>query len=230
MPEPAGATATPAGAPVIRPATKGDEAAVAEICYRTGFMGEDLRGSGRFGDERLFALVFCHYYLWYESANCFVAEVDGEVVGYIIGTGEALAREARFRRRMALRILLRLLAVTSWRHPADLRELLHWLRRDEDEAPPQGYRAHLHINILPGYQRRGLGSGLMSAFVARLKAAGHDRVYLETSNHNLKALEFYRKLGFRELGRRPREFWSGIDDYEEITMGLEFQHRARRRA
>jgi ribosomal protein S18 acetylase RimI-like enzyme len=144
------------------------------------------------------------------------------VVGYIIGSARAESREADFNRRMLPRIALRLFAYTSWRHPATFREVLYWQRHEEAESPPPGYGALLHINILPGYQRRGLGSGLMAAFTAKLKAEGQTRVYLETSNHNLKGLDFYRKYGFEELGRRPQKFWSGVDDLVEIVMGLKF--------
>jgi ribosomal protein S18 acetylase RimI-like enzyme len=206
----------------IRSARKGDASAISDICYRTGFMGEDLRGSGRFDDERLFALIFCLYYVWFETDHCYVAEVEGKVVGYIIGTGRAESRDADFDRRMLLRIASRLFCYTSWRYPRSFREVLGWLRHQEKLSPPEGYRAHLHINILPGYQRRGVGSGLMSAFVTKLKEEGHSRVYLETSNHNLRALPFYHKCGFEEIGRRPQIFWSGVDDLEEIVMGLRF--------
>jgi len=185
-------------------------------------MGDDLRGSGRFDDERLFALVFCLYYVWFETDHCFVAEEEGKAVGYIIGTSKAEAQAADFDRRMLPRIALRLYAYTSWRHPAAFREVLYWRRHEESEVPPSGYRAHLHINILPGYQRRGLGSGLMAAFTEKLRGEGLDRVYLGTSNHNLKALEFYRKCGFEEIERRPQKFWSGVEDLEEIVLGLKF--------
>jgi ribosomal protein S18 acetylase RimI-like enzyme len=207
---------------MIRPAGKGDASAIAEVCYRTGFMGEDLTGTGRFEDPCLFSLIFCLYYLWFETDCCFVAEVEGRVVGYIIGSGKAETKEADFARRMLWRIALRLYCYTSWRYPATFREVLYWRRHEKAGSPPPGYRALLHINILDGYQRRGLGSGLMAAFTARLKERGHDRVYLETSNHNQKALDFYRKRGFEELERRPQEFWSGVDDLEEIVMGLKF--------
>jgi ribosomal protein S18 acetylase RimI-like enzyme len=208
--------------PIIRAARKGDAGAIGEICYRTGYMGEDLALAGRFEDRRLFALVFCLYYLWHETEHCFVAELEGKVVGYVIGTGRAASQAARFDRLMVPRIALRLFAYTSWRYPEAFRELLRWHRHQEAGSPPQGYRAHLHINILPGYQGRGLGSGLMKAFIAKLKAEGHDRVYLVTSNRNLKALDFYRKLGFEELLRRHERFWSDVEDLEEITMGLIF--------
>ncbi len=186
-------------------------------------MGEDLTGTGRFEDPRLFALVFCLYFAWFETEHCFVAEADGKIVGYIIGSGRAESFAADFDRRMLWRIALRLYAYTSWRHPKAFREVLYWRRHEKASSPPQGYRALLHINILPGFQRRGIGSGLISAFTARLEEEGHSRVYLETSNHNLKALDFYRKLGFEELERRPEAFWSGVDDLESITMGLEFR-------
>jgi ribosomal protein S18 acetylase RimI-like enzyme len=123
---------------------------------------------------------------------------------------------------MLARIALRLYAYTLWRHPATFREVLYWRRHEEAIKPPAGYRALLHINILNGYQRRGIGSLLMAAFTAKLKDEGHSRVYLETSNHNLKALGFYRKYGFEELERRPQKLWSGVDDLEEIVMGLKF--------
>jgi ribosomal protein S18 acetylase RimI-like enzyme len=212
----------PRAAPVIRGAKRSDASAIGEVCYRTGFMGEDLTGSGRFDDPRLFALIFCLYYLWFDTEHCFVAEVEGKIVGYIIGTGRAESHGPDFDRRMLWRIALRLYAYTSWRHPAAFREVLRWRRNEGDSSPPHGYRAHLHINILPGYQRRGLGSGLMAAFTAKLKEEGHSRVYLETSNHNQKALAFYRKYGFEEIARRPQVFWSGVDDLEEIVMGLSF--------
>jgi ribosomal protein S18 acetylase RimI-like enzyme len=205
---------------MIRPAREGDAAAIEEICYRTGFMGEDLAGSGRFGDRKLFALIFCLYYVRYEIESCFVAEQDGKVVGYIIGSGRAGTCAADIDRRMLPRIALRLFAYTSWRHPEAFREVLRWRRHQGDGCPPPGYRALLHINILPGYQRRGLGSGLMAAFTAKLREEGHGCVYLETSNHNQKALDFYRKCGFIELARKAGGFWSGVDDFEEITMGL----------
>jgi ribosomal protein S18 acetylase RimI-like enzyme len=216
------AAPAPENSVTIRAARRSDAAAISEVCYRTGFMGEDLRGTGRFDDQRLFALLFCLYYVRFETEHCFVAELEGKVVGYIIGTGRAESLKADFDRRMLWRVALRLFAYTSWSHPGAFREVLRWSKGQGDSKPPEGYRAHLHINILPGYQRRGIGSGLMAAFTEKLKAEGHERVYLETSNHNLKGLPFYRKHGFEEIWRGKQTFWSGVDDLEEIVMGLQF--------
>jgi ribosomal protein S18 acetylase RimI-like enzyme len=185
-------------------------------------MGEDLTDTGRFEDKRLFALIFCLYYVWFETDHCFVAELEGKVVGYIIGTGDAHSQGADFERRMLWRIAPRLFAYTLWRYPAAFREVLYWRRHEKAGSPIPGYRALLHINVLPGFQRKGLGSGLMAAFTSKLREEGHSRVYLETSNHNLKALDFYRKCGFKELERRPQKFWRGVGDLEEIVMGLDF--------
>jgi hypothetical protein len=90
-------SAAPPAPAAIRSARKSDASAIGEVCYRTGFMGEDLTGTGRFEDPRLFALIFCLYYLWFEADHCFVAEDAGKVVGYIIGSGRAESREADFK-------------------------------------------------------------------------------------------------------------------------------------
>ena len=35
-------------------------------------------------ERNLLFTLYCHYYIDYEKENCFVAEEDGKVVGYII--------------------------------------------------------------------------------------------------------------------------------------------------
>jgi ribosomal protein S18 acetylase RimI-like enzyme len=55
----------------------------------------------------------------------------------------------------------------------------------------------------------GLGTRLMTAYLDALRARGVPGVYLETSDRNLKALPFYRKMGFRLLSEEPGEFWLG---------------------
>lgn len=66
------------------------------------------------------------------------------------------------------------------------------------------FPAHLHINVLPHWQGRGLGRMLMTALESKLRDQGISGVHLltspEASNRN-----FYEKLGFI-----PTEINSGI--------------------
>jgi len=208
-----------------RPCRRSDAAQVAEVIFRTGYMGEDLEG--RFGDVRLFGLIFGLYYVYHETDNCFVTVDDGSgrVVGYIIGTRDALGYGRRFARRMMWRIASRLIFWTSWRHPKDIAEVLYWKRHDDPASAvaPDGYEAHLHINLLPGYQRLGIGGELMRRFEERLSSAGVDGVYLHTSNHNAKAIPFYIKHGFSLLEDHAQPFWRGVDDHRTLVFGKRLQ-------
>lgn len=52
------------------------------------------------------------------------------------------------------------------------------------------------FHVAPGYQRRGIGRGLMDELAGRAVAAGLRAVALETQNTNVPAIRFYRAAGF----------------------------------
>jgi len=55
----------------------GDTPAIIEICYRTGYYGEDLTDTDRFNDKTLFGMLAALYYVTFEPENGYVA-VDGK--------------------------------------------------------------------------------------------------------------------------------------------------------
>ncbi len=61
------------------------------------------------------------------------------------------------------------------------------------------YPAHLHIDLLPEAQGQGLGSRLMDALKAHLRALGVRGVFLCVGKNNKNALRFYKKHDFRVL-------------------------------
>ena len=209
----------------IRPYEKRFERDLVEICWRTGFMGESLEGTGRFEDKRLFALIFALSFPRFEPGSCFVAvdEKEGEpassarAVGYILGSADAAAQAEYFSRRFAPRIAARAFLYDSWRHPESLKQVLCFLRgshKADDPSRPESATvpspdcpACLHTNLLPAYQNRGLGTKLMRTYLDALRARGIPGVYLETSDRNHKALPFYKKMGFQLLREEPGEFW-----------------------
>lgn len=77
-------------------------------------------------------------------------------------------------------------------------ELLH---RPERMIVPElaGYPAHLHIDLLPEFQRRGYGRELMGRFLAVLAGRGVAAVHLGMVTANTAARAFYDRMGFREL-------------------------------
>jgi ribosomal protein S18 acetylase RimI-like enzyme len=206
-----------------RPFGRRDRRAVASILYRTGFQGETLEGTGRFNDRRLFALVHTEAYVKFHSRDALVAydAADGKVVGYVLGAADSGSHDALFRRRMAWRIALRAFLISWWMYPESFRQVRMWWKLEADSmAAPYyvDYPAHLHIDILPEYQRMGIGENLMRLFEERMAAQGVAGIHLITSNRNLKALPFYRKLGYTVLEQSPGAYWRDLEGQVSVVF------------
>lgn len=61
----------------------------------------------------------------------------------------------------------------------------------------------LTIAVARGRRRLGLGRELMEAVLRELYARRAEALLLEVDETNMPALALYRRLGFREVGRRP---------------------------
>ena len=61
----------------------------------------------------------------------------------------------------------------------------------------------LTIAVGRAHRRRGLGRDLMEAVLRELHAERAEALFLEVDEANAPALALYRRLGFREVGRRP---------------------------
>lgn len=56
------------------------------------------------------------------------------------------------------------------------------------------------IDIAAEYRRKGIGMALMDRCKSRSVEMGARRIVLETQTSNLKAIEFYKAMGFRLMG------------------------------
>jgi ribosomal protein S18 acetylase RimI-like enzyme len=61
------------------------------------------------------------------------------------------------------------------------------------------YPAHLHIDLLPAYQRAGHGRVLMTQFLQALGVQGVPAVHLGMLSANTRARAFYDRMGFHEI-------------------------------
>jgi ribosomal protein S18 acetylase RimI-like enzyme len=209
---------------IYRPCAKEDIKGISEVLYRTGFMGEDLTPTGRFKDKKLFALVNIEGYVRFETGNGFVAQDrdTGNILGYIIGSDNTLRYEKKIVLKMYWRVFLRLLSVTWWRYPESFRKVFYWFFTYETKSIEHLYNeypAHLHINILPGYQHMGIGKNLLDMFLNMMSSKGVAGVHLGTSNYNFKALPFYRKNGFQVIFERKNLFWPGVENQISMIFG-----------
>jgi ribosomal protein S18 acetylase RimI-like enzyme len=65
------------------------------------------------------------------------------------------------------------------------------------------------LRVAPRHQRRGLGEAITRALIARAQQLRFERLVLDTTTRQAPARALYRKLGFREMGRR--EMASGLE-------------------
>jgi ribosomal protein S18 acetylase RimI-like enzyme len=193
---------------LVRPYAPSDRPAVRRICHRTGFLGEPADWMWR--DEASFADAFSGYYTDHEPESASVAELDGEVVGYLLGCRDSrratdpavvIARSV-VRRGIALRPGT---APTIWRSVADL--VTDVARRRVvpsdyglDPATLAAYPAHLHINLLPAARGSGVGSRMVRAWLDQLRREGVPGCHLTTMVENTGAVAFFEAMGLRRHG------------------------------
>jgi GNAT superfamily N-acetyltransferase len=155
-------------------------------------------------------------YLWYKAYvyltpdTCFVLDDGtGRVVGYCIGTADTTAFAHRWRTVFAPVVdpvlvpsldvqtndpLMERDDVKSFRsaiYDANCSMLRAWPQM------LQQYPAHMHMVILPEYQRRGYGTMLIEIFFQIVKSQGANGVHVDTVVHNVIGRLFYSKNGFQ---------------------------------
>jgi ribosomal protein S18 acetylase RimI-like enzyme len=79
----------------------------------------------------------------------------------------------------------------------------------EDAQVTAAYPAHLHIDLLPELQGRGIGRRLIDTVLDRLREASVPGVQLGVDPRNTSAQAFYTRLGFAPLPAPPGAFSYG---------------------
>lgn len=159
--------------------------------------------------------IWCRPYLYLTSKTCFVLDDGhGTAVGYILSAPNTGQFCDAWKSQYVLAVRDELEALSSLQiHDADReslarrkRILLDLLVNDPHRLTCGGIAAyvgtslgHLHIDILPSYQRRGFGKQLVQALLKALRVEGCTSVYLGMVASNIGAAAFYERCGFRRL-------------------------------
>ncbi|MRX43442.1 GNAT family N-acetyltransferase [Agromyces sp. Q22] len=179
-----------------------DRAAVAAVCLKTAASGGDA--TGVYSDDALMPEVYALPYVEYAPDLAFVVEVDGRVAGYVLGIADTEEFIDWYARVWA--------PAFRERHPVAGPPTAHRPAYTEAQLVADGgdsermripelddYPAHLHIDLLPELQGRGLGRRLIDALRATLAERGVRALHLGFDAANVGARAFYERLGFHEL-------------------------------
>jgi GNAT superfamily N-acetyltransferase len=154
-------------------------------------------------------------HLWYipyvtlSPSTCFVLDSGtGTAVGYCIGTPSTSSFAQRWRNEFVPSIdpavvprpdtvtddpemeTENIKGLRKAAYEGECSDLLYW------PAVLEEFPAHLHINFLPEYQRRGYGRELVGRFLDEVKGQGARGVHLGMARHSVGARAFYGKIGF----------------------------------
>ncbi|GHB21763.1 MULTISPECIES: GNAT family N-acetyltransferase [Streptomyces] len=176
-----------------------DREALADICVRTADNGGDSRHL--YADPGLMPALFAEPYAHLEPELTLVLDDGaGQAVGYVLGTADTRHFVDMFRKAWLPLVTERFPEPAG--PPRTLTEdMTALLYNPERMILPQldGHPAHLHIDLLPPWQRKGYGRELMRAFLDALHARGVPAVHLSMLTANTPARAFYDRLGFHEI-------------------------------
>ena len=192
----------------IRAATFQDLPGTYRVCLLTGDAGRDATEMYR--NPELLGHVFVGpYVVGQPDLASVVADEDG-VAGYGLAAFDTRAFEqwAEANWWPALRDGYPLRADGS--PEADLIALIHNPPLAADDLLDD-FSSHLHVDLIERVRGQGNGRRLIERMLGQLREAGSSGVHLDVAASNGNAIEFYRHLGFGEVGRR------GTDS---LLMGL----------
>jgi ribosomal protein S18 acetylase RimI-like enzyme len=192
---------------VIRPFQPTDRDAVYDVCLRTADAGQDA--TALYQHPELVGDIFAGPYAYLEPDFAYVLDDGGRATGYVLGAPDTT--------RFADAMRAKWLPLVGAKHPEPAgpprnrdEQMAYLLHHPERMVRPElaDYPAHLHIDLLPGYQRAGHGRRLVLTLLAAMAAAGVPRLHLGMLTTNTQARAFYDRLGFHEID---------IPDSEPIT-------------
>jgi hypothetical protein len=160
----------------VRDYRASDRQRVREVCCLTGFLGKPV--DPLFQDRELFADYLTKYYTDCEPDMSIVAEKDGIVVGYILGS-----RFQQKQRTFDRWNNIKLAALGLWRYlfkyNTASRKFVRWIiaegRHQIPYIPPD--TAHFHINLLPEARALHHVHLLLDFFLRKLVNAGEKSVF-----------------------------------------------------
>ncbi|MDP8244525.1 MAG: GNAT family N-acetyltransferase [Candidatus Hinthialibacter antarcticus] len=192
----------------IRPYSPTDRETVRRICCDTGFSGSPV--DPLFCDRDVFADYLTRYYTDWEPESAFIAEDDGEVVGYLLGSVRPRRHEWAqawiLCAQVAPKALLRLL---TGQYNQASRNFLWWCMTEGSKQTPDApkHGGHLHFNLLPAYRAQGgaggVGARLLVPFVKWAQQNGLKRVYGQIQTTDDRRTErVFNKFGFHTYDKK----------------------------
>jgi GNAT superfamily N-acetyltransferase len=198
--------------PTIRSCRPAELDSLYAISLATGHQGGNA--SHLYEDGRLIGHIYAAPYAVLEPGLALVVEDEEGVAGFAVGVSDT----KRWHERLEAEWWPRLRqdyadpsATSPSEWSADQRRAFAIHRPELPPAPVVSvFPAHLHLNLLPRIQSRGVGSRLLSHWAARASARGVQAVHVGVNRANPRAARFWAGQGFEPLPPEGgRTLWMG---------------------
>ena len=171
---------------------------IREVCLKTADAGED--GTALYQYPKLLWAVYADPYLVFSPQTCFIAEDELGLCGYTLAALDTVAMQDWALREWLLPFQKAYPISLATQCGQNDQELLHLIHEPMPMLPfVQDYPSHLHIDLLPRAQKRGLGRRLIEELLGTLTALGSKGVRFGVDGKNLNAQAFYHHIGFEDL-------------------------------
>lgn len=191
----------------IRPYQASDRPTIRQICADTADRGKPVENF--FSDREVFSDLVTAYYTDLEPKSLWIAEADGQVIGYLSGCLDSRRYLWLMACAITPKVILRALLRGVFLRRQTYRFILAMLKSctlgglNRPELSFDKYPAHLHIDIKDGFRGKQIGQLLMEKFFTQAKSRCVSGMYLTVHQDNTPAREFFEKMGFRFLHRYP---------------------------
>lgn len=153
-------------------------------------------------NESVFADLLTSFFLEYEPQSCFVAEKDGKIIGYVLGSSDVLTMRKTIKYKI-LPTLLKKITLDGLLFRANnlmlFKNIINSFFRGEFKVPDfyHDYPATLHVNILSQYRGKMVGTLLVNHFLTYLKKKKVKGIHFGVLSERAKG--FFLKIGFKVL-------------------------------
>jgi GNAT superfamily N-acetyltransferase len=186
----------------IRPYRPDDLDDLYRICLLTADSGKDA--TALFQEPKLPGDLFAAPYGIFQPSLAFVAEDAAGVGGYILGALDSREFEQRLESDWWPRLRGHYpappagLPEDQWTREQSFASWIHHPEQTPAELAER-YPSHLHIDLLPRLQGRGLGQRLIETLIRALRDQGSWGLHMHVGLGNQRAAGFYLHVGFTEL-------------------------------
>jgi GNAT superfamily N-acetyltransferase len=200
---------------IIRQFQSADLEALYSISLATGLAGGDA--SHLYADPKLIGHIYAAPYALLEPDLALVVEDDDGVAGFAVGTTDTTAWEEKLERLWWPSLRERYAMPSEgdalrWTHDQRRAFMIHRPMPAPRTIALQ-YPAHLHMNLLPRLQGRGIGTRLFHQWMAIAGARGTTATHVAINRANAGGIAFWGKMGFVELALdglpQGRTVWKG---------------------